>query len=71
LEFPNKSVNLREQTLNIMKKLVKNIIGSVELEVLIKMSKPKVILSAIALNILGFFFMYGILDLLLFIQYSF
>ena len=53
-----------------MKKLVQNIIRSAEWEVLIEMSKPKIILGAIALNVTGFIFMYGILDLILFIQYD-
>ena len=70
MEFPNKSVNLRKQTLNIMKKLVQKITNSTEWIVLTEMSKPKILLGAIALNVAGYFFMYAILDVLLFIHYD-
>lgn len=59
-----------KQTFNIMKKIVQNISSSVELKVLKEMTKLKIILGALALNITGFIFMYGILDLLLFIKYD-
>jgi len=61
---------LRKQTLNIMKKLLQKITASTEWLIITEMSKPKIILGAIALNVTGFIFMYGILDLLLFIQYD-
>jgi len=70
LEFPNKSVNLGKQTLNIMKKLVQKITNSIEWNVLAEMSKPKILLGAIAVNVAGYFFMYAILDVLLFIHYD-
>ena len=70
MEFPNKSVNLGKQTLNIMKKLVQKITQSTEWEVLTEMSKPKILLGAIALNAAGLFFMYAILDVILFIHYD-
>jgi hypothetical protein len=70
LEFPNKSLNLGKQTLNIMKKLVQKITQSTEWEVLTEMSKPKILLGAIALNAAGLFFMYAILDVILFIHYD-
>lgn len=53
-----------------MKKLVQKITASTEWLIITEMSKPKIILGAIALNVTGFIFMYGILDLLLFIQYD-
>jgi hypothetical protein len=70
LEIPNKSLNLGKQTLNIMKKLVQKITQSTEWEVLTEMSKPKILLGAIALNAAGLFFMYAILDVILFIHYD-
>ena len=70
MEFPNKSVNLGKQTLNIMKKLVQKVTNSTEWIVLAEMSKPKILLGAIALNAAGLFFMYAILDVILFIHYD-
>jgi hypothetical protein len=70
LEFPNKSLNLGKQTLKIMRKLVQKITQSTEWEVLTEMSKPKILLGAIALNAAGLFFMYAILDVILFIHYD-
>jgi len=70
LEFPNKSLNLGKQTLNIMKKLVQKITQTTEWEVLTEMSKPKILLGAIAVNAAGLFFMYAILDVILFIHYD-
>ena len=70
MEFPNKSVNLGKQTLNIMKKLVQKITNSTEWIVLTEMSKPKILLGAIALNVAGYFFMYAILDVILYINYD-
>lgn len=70
MEFPNKSLNLGKQTLKIMRKLVQKITQSTEWEVLTEMSKPKILLGAIALNVLGYFFMYAILDVILFIHYD-
>ena len=70
MEFPNKSVNLGKQTLNIMKKLVQKITNSTEWIVLAEMSKAKILLSAFAVNVAGFFFMYAILDVILFINYD-
>ena len=70
MEIPNKSLNLGKQTLNIMKKLVQKITNSTEWIVLTEMSKPKILLGAIALNVAGYFFMYAILDVLLFIHYD-
>jgi len=34
------------------------------------MSKAKILLSAFAVNVAGFFFMYAILDVILFINYD-
>ena len=70
MEIPNKTVNLGKQTLIIMRKLVQKITQSVEWEVLTEMSRPKILLGALALNITGIFFMYGIQYLILFIQYD-
>ena len=70
MEFPNKSLNLGKQTLNIMKKLVQKITQTTEWEVLTEMSKPKILLGAIAVNAAGLFFMYAILDVILFIHYD-
>ena len=70
MEFPNKSVNLGKQTLNIMKKLVQKITQSTEWEVLTELSKPKIILAALAVNVTGYFFMYAILDFILYINYD-
>jgi len=70
LEIPNKSLNLGKQTLNIMKKLVQKITNSTEWIVLAEMSKAKILLGAFAVNVAGFFFMYAILDVILFINYD-
>lgn len=70
MEFPNKSVNLGKQTLNIMKKLVQKITNSTEWIVLAEMSKPKILLGAIAVNVASYFFMYAILDVILYINYD-
>ena len=70
MEIPNKSLNLGKQTLKIMRKLVQKITQSTEWEVLTEMSKPKILLGAIALNAAGLFFMYAILDVILFIHYD-
>ena len=53
-----------------MKKLVQKITTSTEWLIITEMSRPKIILGAIALNVTGFFFMYKILDLILFLQYD-
>ena len=53
-----------------MKNIINKITNSVEWEVLTELSKPKIILGALALNITGLIFMYGILDLILFIHYD-
>jgi hypothetical protein len=70
LEFPNKSLNLGKQTLNIMRKLVQKISESTEWEVLTELSKPKILLGAIAFNVGAYFFMYAILEVILFIHYD-
>jgi len=70
LEFPNKSLNLGKQTLNIMRKLVQKITESTEWEVLTELSKPKILLGAIAFNVGAYFFMYAILEVILFIHYD-
>ena len=53
-----------------MKKLVQNISASIEWKVLKEMTKLKIILGALALNVTGFIFMYGILDLYIYIKYD-
>ncbi len=53
-----------------MRKLVQKITQSTEWEVLTEMSRPKILLGALALNVLGYFFMYAILDVILFIHYD-
>lgn len=70
MEFPNKSLNLGKQTLNIMRKLVQKISESTEWEVLTELSKPKILLGAIAFNVGAYFFMYAILEVILFIHYD-
>ena len=70
MEIPNKSLNLGKQTLKIMRKLVQKITQSTEWEVLTEVSRPKILLGAIALNAAGLFFMYAILDVILFIHYD-
>ena len=71
MEFPNKSLNLGKQTLNIMRKLVQKITESTEWELLSEMSRVKILLGAIAFNVGAYFFMYAILDVILFINYNF
>ena len=53
-----------------MKKLVQKITNSTEWIVLAEMSKQKILLGAIAVNVAGLFFMYAILDFILYINYD-
>ena len=46
-----------------MKNIINKIKNSVEWEIILEMTKPKIVLLVIALNIAGFSFMYLILDL--------
>lgn len=53
-----------------MKKLVQKITSSTEWIILTEMSKPKILLGALFLNIAGFVTMYAMLDILLFIEFD-
>lgn len=53
-----------------MRKLVQKITQSVEWEVLNEMSRPRILIGALALNVTGFLFMYGIQYLILFIRFD-
>ena len=53
-----------------MRKLIHKITNSTEWEVLQELTKPKIILGAIAFNIMAFVSMYAFLDLILFIYYD-
>jgi hypothetical protein len=70
LEFPNKSLNLGKQTILIMRNIIKKFKESADYQVLLEMSNPKIILGAVLFNICAFVFMYGFLDLLLYIHYD-
>jgi DNA-binding NarL/FixJ family response regulator len=54
-----------------MKKIVQRITQSVEWVILTEMSKPKIILMALALNVAGYFIMYKLLDLFLIFKYGY
>jgi len=70
LEFPNNSLNLGKQTILIMRTIIQKIKQSTEWEIIGEMTKPKIILGALLFNICAFVFMYGFLDLLLYIHYN-
>ena len=70
MEFPNNSLNLGKQTILIMRTIIQKIKQSTEWEIIGEMTKPKIILGALLFNICAFVFMYGFLDLLLYIHYD-
>lgn len=53
-----------------MKNLISKIKKSIEWEIILEMTKPKILLLAAALNVSGFIFMYWILDLMIFLYYD-
>jgi hypothetical protein len=53
-----------------MKKLIHKITNSTEWEVLEELTKPKIILGALAFNVMAYVSMYAFLDLILFIYYD-
>tara|TARA_R110000803_G_scaffold71728_4_gene135090 strand:- start:3960 stop:4124 length:165 start_codon:yes stop_codon:yes gene_type:complete len=53
-----------------MKKLIQKITGSTEWIIFTEMSKPKILLGALFLNVAGFVTMYAMLDILLLIKYD-
>jgi len=70
LEFPNKSLNLWKQTILIMRKIIKKFKQSADYQVLLEMSNPKIFLLGLLFNACAFVFMYGFLDLILYIHYD-
>jgi len=53
-----------------MRNIIKKFKESADYQVLLEMSNPKIILGAVLFNICAFVFMYGFLDLLLYIHYD-
>jgi len=53
-----------------MRNIIKKFKKSADYQVLLEMSNPKIILGALLFNICAFVFMYGFLDLLLYIHYD-
>jgi len=53
-----------------MRNIIKKFKQSADYQVLLEMSNPKIILGALLFNICAFVFMYGFLDLLLYIHYD-
>ena len=53
-----------------MRNIIKKFKESADYQVLLEMSNPKIILGALLFNICAFVFMYGFLDLLLYIHYD-
>ena len=54
----------------LVQKITQSVTQSVEWEVLTEMSRPKILLGALALNITGFLFMYAIQYFILYIEYD-
>jgi len=53
-----------------MRKIIKKFKESADYEVLLEMSNPKLFLLGLLFNAIGYVFMYGFLDLLLYIHYD-
>jgi len=53
-----------------MRNIIKKFKKSADYQVLLEMSNPKIILGALLFNICAFVFMYGFLDLILYIHYD-
>ena len=53
-----------------MRTIIQKIKQSTEWEIIGEMTKPRIILGALLFNICAFVFMYGFLDLLLYIHYD-